>query len=372
MKRFIVPCATAAVLFAITSCTGSASPARSADGPAAYLASSRSELAFIEWRVMSGGQVRGTLTADSIGGAAPAAALAVSSVPFTGTVHGTAVNLTFAHGLFLQRRANGRRTGSSLTLAVPRADGSIHATTFTRSSQSSYNRAVAALHRTAQQENVQAAQAGSHPSANSRAVQHNTQMDLASLYQASSLAPQAKLTDDVERFARDAATARSRLAAEKQAASGDNRYCAAASTAVGLSHGVNGVALSAVGDSDALTAEITAIRNDIRTTAADQRRLSRAGLPGQTSAPTMIATAEASMAHATASANSYIDQINAINNQARVFANHMATGKCSSAGQSAVTPPVAHIKQTPLASPPTTLVRQPVGYCAQVRAACRG
>jgi hypothetical protein len=344
MKGFIAACTTAATLFAVASCAGSAKSAHSADGPATYLANNKPEIAFIQWRITTGGQVRGTLTADNIGGAAPAASIAENSVPFTGTVHGTSVNLTFAHGLFLQSHAYGRLSGSSLTLAVPHADGAMRSTTFTRSSLSSYNRAVAALRRSAQQENLLAGRADSHPSATGRAVQHNTQTDLTSLYQASSLAPQAKLTNDVARLARDAATARSRLATEKQAASGDNRYCSAASTAAGISHGVNGAALSALGDSQALTAGITAIRTDIRTAHADQRRLSRAGLPGATSAPALIATAKATMAQAISSANSYIDQINASKNQARAIANRMATGKCSGPGQTALTPPVAHIK----------------------------
>jgi hypothetical protein len=344
MKRFIVACATIVMLLTVASCTGSVTSAPSANGPATYMASNKSELTYIQWRITAGGHIRGTLTADNIAGAAPAASLAVNSVPFTGTVRGTSVNLTFAHGLFLHGRAYGRLSGSSLTLAVPHADGAIHTTQFTRSSNSSYNRAAAALRRSAQHENLVASGAGSHPSANSRAVQHNTQTDLTSLYQAASLAPQAKLTNDVNHIARDAATARSRLATEKQAASGENRYCTAASTAVGISSGVNGAALSALGDRQALSAEITAIRMDIRTAGADRRRLSKAGLPDATSAPAVIATAKSSMAHAIASANSYIDQINTTNDQARTVANRMATGKCSSAGQAALTPPVAHIK----------------------------
>lgn len=344
MKRFIVPCTTAAMLLAVAGCTGSASSAHSAPGSAAYLANSKSEIAFIQWRTTAGGHVRGTLTAANIGGAAPAASLSVNSVPFTGTVHGTSVNLTFAHRLFLQGNAYGKLTGSSLTLAVPGADGAIHRTTFSQSSRSSYNRAVVALRRNAQHENLLASRASSHPSANGRALLHNTQLDLAALYQASSLAPQAKLTQDVDHFASDTAAARSRLAKEKQDATGDNHYCAAASTVVGDARGVNGALLGIVGDSESLTADITAIRMDIRTADADLRRLSRAGLSAPRSAPALIAAAKASMAQAMASANSYIDQANAVNNQARVLANRMATGKCSGPGQTALTPPVGHIK----------------------------
>jgi len=344
MKRFILPSTSAALLLAVVSCSSPATSAGPVRGPATFLSSNQSEVALIQWRTTTGGHVQGILTADTIGGVAPAASLAHNSVPFTGTVHGTSVNLTFDHGLFLQSSAQGRLTGSSLTLAIPQADGTVHGTTFTRSSSSRYDRAVTALRANAQHENLQAAPAGSDPSPNGRAVERNTQADLASLYAASSLAPQAKLTSDVDRFARDATTARSRLGLEKQDATGDNKYCAAASTAVGVSHGVDGAALSALGDSQALNADITAIRMDIRTVGADERRLSRARLPGAASAPGLIATAEASMAQAIASANSYIDQINATNNQARDLANRMATGKCASAGQTAVTAPVAHIK----------------------------
>ena len=344
MKPFLVLCATAAMLLAVVSCAGSASSARPADGPATYLANGKSEIVFIQWRITTSGNVRGTLTDDNVGGAAPAASLSADSVPFTGTVHGTSVNLIFAHGLFLQSHAHGTLTGSSLTLAVPHADGAVNRTTFTRSGKSSYNRAVAGLHRSAQQENLMAERGDSHPSANSRAEQHNTQMDLAGLYRASSLAPQAKLTDDVDHFARDTAAARSRLAAEKQDASGDNHYCAAALTVAGDSRGVNGAALAAVGDSESLTADMTVIRTDIRAADADLGRLSRAGLPGPTSAPALIASAKASMAQAIASANSYIDQINVIGNQARVIANRMATGKCSGPGQTALMPPAPHIR----------------------------
>lgn len=333
-----------AMLFAVVSCTGSGKSADSAGGAATYLANNKSQITFIQWRTTRGGHVEGTLTADNIGGAAPAASLSVNSVPFTGIVRGSSVNLTFAHGLFLQRQAHGRLTGSSLTLAVPHADGAVHVTTFTQSSRSSYNRAVAALRRSAQHQNLLAGGAGSHPSANSRALQHNTQMDFAALYQDSSLAPQAKLTQDVDHFASDTATARSRLAKEKQDASGDNHYCAAASTAVGDSRGVNGALLAAVGDSESLTADLNAIRLGIRATGTDMRRLSKAGLPEPTSAAALIANAKASMAQAIASANSYIDQLNAINNQARVTANRMATGKCSSPGQAPLTQPVGHIK----------------------------
>lgn len=83
---------------------------------------------------------------------------------------------------------------------------------------------------------------------------------------------------------------------------------------------------------------------DIRNANADMRRLSKAGLPGPTSAPALISTAESSMAQAVASANSYIDQVNAVTNQAHALANHMAAGKCSGPGQSAPTVPIGHIK----------------------------
>jgi hypothetical protein len=344
MKQFIVPSAGAAMLLAVVSCTGSTNSARPPDAAATYLANNKSEIAFVQWRTTTHGQLRGTLTAANIGGAAPAASLSVNSVPFTGTLHGSAVNLTFAHELFLQSHANGRLTGNTMTLAVPYADGVIRSTTFTQSSGSKYDHAVAALRRSAQYQNLVAARPGSHPSANSRAVERNAQTDLAALYLASSLAPQAKLTNDVNHFARDAATAQSRLAKEQQDASGDNHYCAATSTVVGDSQGVSGSVLAVHGDIESLTADTTAIRLNIRNVNADMRRLSKARLPAPTSAPALISTADSSMARAIASANSYIDQVNAATTQAHTLANHMATGKCSGPGQSAPVAPIGRIK----------------------------
>ena len=343
MKRFVLPCTAAAMLVAVAGCSGSAGSA-SSPGHVSYLANGKSEVAFIRWRTVRAGQVRGTLTTDTIGGAPPSASVLVTSVPFTGTVHGASVSLAFAHVLFLHGDAEGRLTGSGLTLAVPDADGTSQQTTFTQASHSGYTRAVAALSSTAQHENLLAARAGSEPSANSRTQQRNTQLDLASLYQASSLAPHGKLAADVESFARDAATARSRLATEKQDASGDNHYCAATAMVVGDSRGVSGAVLAVTGASESLTADLTAITMDIRAADAGLRRLSRAGLPAPASAPALIATADASMAQAIASANSYIDQVNATDNQARVLADHMATGKCSGPGQAPLTAPVPHVK----------------------------
>jgi hypothetical protein len=345
MKRLIAaPCAVATMILAVAGCSGSDAPPRPTDAAVTYLANNKSEIAFLQWRTTTGDQVTGTLTADTIGGAAPAASLSVNSVPFTGTVHRNSVDLAFAHGLFLQSHASGRLSGGTMTLAIPYADGVVRATTFTQSSRSKYDHAVAGLNRSAQQQNLLAAQAGSHPSANSRAVQRNTHMDLAALYQASSLAPQAKLTNDVNHFASDTATARSRLAKEKQDTSLDNHYCAATSTVVGDSQGVHGSALAVHGDIESLNADITAIRMDIRTVNADLHRESKAGLSGPTSAPELIATAKSSMAQAIASANSYIGQVNVINNQASALANHMATGKCSGPGQTAPSPPIEQIK----------------------------
>ncbi len=343
MKRFVLPCTAAAMLLAAAGCSGSAGSV-SSPGRVSYLANGKSEVAFIRWRTVRAGQVRGTLMTDTIGGAPPSASVLVTSVPFTGAVHGTSVSLTFSRVLFLHGDAEGRLTGSGLTLAVPDADGTSQHTTFTQASRSGYARAVAALSSTAAHENLLAARAGSGPSANSRAQQRTTQLDLAALYQASSLAPRGKLAADVESFARDAATARARLAAEKQNASGDNHYCAATATVVGDSRGVSGAVLAVTGASESLTADLTAIRMDIHTADADLRRLSRAGLPAPASAPALIATADTSMAQAIASANSYIDQVNAIGNQARLLANRMATGTCSGAGQAPVTAPVAHVK----------------------------
>jgi hypothetical protein len=345
MKRLLIAGTAAATLLAAASCAGS----RSSGGPggsgrpgdpAGYLAVSESKVAFIQWRSTSKGRLHGTITEANVGASAPAETLSVSGVPFTGTRSGSSVTLTFAGLYFLQTQAQGRLSGSTLTAAVPQSDGTVKQATFTQSDEASYSRAIAKLRNRIRQANQLAAQ---QQPANGQATQ-GAQSALAALYKDSSLASGGRLAGGLARFAHSTEIAQADFATEKQDASGSDGYCVAAYRAAGAAQTVDGGLLAMQGDVQAMMADIAIIQADIAAANAHLRHLSKAGLAAPSSAYGVIANAKVSLAQAIAKANSYIDQMNAMDAQAHSIANDMATRRCSSARSGATTHPIAHIK----------------------------
>jgi hypothetical protein len=345
MKRLIIAGTAAATLLAAAGCAGSR-PAAGAGGsgrpgdPAGYLAVGRAKVAFIQWRATPKGLLHGTITEGNVGASAPAETLSVSSAPFTGTRSGSSVTLAFPVMYFLQTRAQGRLSGSTLTAAVPQSDGTVQQVRFSQSDEASYDRAIAKLRSTIRHANLQAAQ---EDPANAQAEQ-GTQKAFSALYKDSSLASGGRLAGGLARFARSIQAARADLAIEQQDASGSNGYCVAAFRTAGEAQTVDGGLLAVQGDVQGMVPDISIVQNDIATADAHVRRLDRAGLPVPMSAYGVIASARVSLAQAIAKANSYIDQANAIDAQAHTIANRMTTRKCSSARSGAVARPVPHIK----------------------------
>jgi hypothetical protein len=345
MKRLIIAGTAAATLLAAAGCAGSRSSAgpsgsgRPGD-PVSYLAASNSKVAFIQWRATSKGLLHGTITEGNAGASAPAERLSVSSAPFTGTRSGSSVTLTFGDLYFLQTRARGRLSGSTLTVQVPQSDGTIKQARFSQSDEAGYNRAIARLRSTIRDANMLAAR--QNP-ANSQAEQ-SAQSALNAVYKDSSLASGGRLADGLARFAGSIEKAQSDLATEKQAASGNNSYCVAAFRAVGDAQTVDGSLLAVQGDVQGMMPDISIVRNDIATANAHLRHLTKAGSPPPSSAYGVIANAKVSLTLAIAKANSYIGQVNAIDTQAHSMANNIATRSCSRARSGATTRPVSFIK----------------------------
>ena len=152
------------------------------------------------------------------------------------------------------------------------------------------------------------------------------------------------LARGLARFADDIQTARSGLATEKQDASGGKSYCVAAFRVAGDAQSVDGDLSSVQGDVQSMIPDILTVRNDVATANAHLRALSKVRLPAPDSASSVIASAKANLRHAIAQANSDIDQINAIDAQARSVADNMATRRCSGARPSSSTRPISHIK----------------------------
>lgn len=335
MKHLIIVGAVAVVLLTATGCSGS----DASRGPASYLAVSASKVAFIQWRTTSGGHLRGMITESSVGGSGSAQRLSVSSAPFTGTITGNSIRLTFAVLYFLRADAHGTRSGSALTMHVPQSDGTVMQVRFSQASKADFDRAIAALRTRIRHATIRAAK---------QQAEQSAQRTLNALYEESSIAHGGRLVDDLARLADAIQAARYHLVREKADASGGNKYCAAAFTVTGDAKAVDGALQNAQGAVLSLMPDILAVRHDAATANAYLRHLSRSGLPAPSLATNVIANANSSLQQATATANSYIDQVNAIDARARTLADNMATRACSGArsGSSAhPIPPIGPVKR---------------------------
>jgi hypothetical protein len=342
MKNLLIACAAAAMLLAAAGC-GSPKPAA---GPASFLADSKSQVVLIQWRPTSGGRLHGTITESSLGGSGSAQTLSASGTPFTGTVSGTSVKLTFPSMYFLHANAHGTLSGSVLTMAVPQPDGAIASMKLTRSDKASYDRAVSRLRGRIRHANLLAAnqQAGQRQHPMHAVAEKSTQNTLVALYRDSSLAPGGILASGVTRLQHHIAVAQSRLATEKTDAFGSDKYCAAADTATGDARGVDGALQAVQGDVLSVMPDVSAVRHYVASAIAQLRHLSRTGLPAPDQASNVIANAKVSLDHAIAAANSYIKQMNVIDTQAHSVANNLATRKCSGAQSGVLVHPIPPIK----------------------------
>ena len=196
--------AGAAVMLLATVGCGGSSGSTSSDGAASYLAASNSKVAFIHWQGSSHGHLRGTITYRNIGGIAPTEKMSVTSAPFTGTIRGNSVRLTFGTLYFLHTGADGTLSGSRLMLRLPGSDGAIRQVTFSQSDVTSYHSAISALHRSVGHANQLAAQQPSQQAQPARAqAEQAGQHDLRALYNDSSLAAGGKFAGSITRFAHD-------------------------------------------------------------------------------------------------------------------------------------------------------------------------
>jgi hypothetical protein len=289
--------------------------------------------------------VHGIVTAASVSGSAPGERLSVNRTPFTGTVRGNSVTLTFPAMIFLHASAHGTLGGGTLKLRLAQPDGTLKQATFSESDAARYHRAVAALRDTISRANARVAgQLAGHPRRQVSA--HAEQLALSALGRDSSLAPGGVLPRILTRFAGDAQTARSDLETEKQDAAGSNSYCKAAFTVGGDAQKVAGDLKTVQGDTEAMAPAITNIRAEMASARVSMRQLTRAGLPPPSSASAVISDAQGATRRVIAMANSYVDQVNAIGATARSVASNIATGRCSSARSGSWTPPVSHVHLT--------------------------
>src|SRR5215471_12671891 len=181
MKAIAVAAASVGATLAVAACSGSS-------GPASYLASGSSYVDFIQWENTSGSNVQGTMTEDTVSGTAPQESVSANRYPFTGTINGSSVTLTFS-GLLVSSTIYGTLNGGTLTLQVPQSNGTIQPGTMSQADTGAYNSAVAALNGRVRHANVlaAAAQAEAQQQQQNAQAEQTAQDDISTLQQDASL-----------------------------------------------------------------------------------------------------------------------------------------------------------------------------------------
>ena len=250
----------AGTALALAACGGS-------PGPASYLATGSSSVEFIQWEPTTGNAIRGTLTADTVSGAAGQQTISSQRVPFTGTVKGSSVTLTFSV-LFSSSSIYGTLSDSSLTLQIPQSSGMITSGTLTQSDTTAYNAAVAALSRRLGHANqvAQAAQARAAQLQQDAQDQQTVSNDVATLQQDSGAVTgdAGTVASDIKQIASDVAQEKSDAAAGPNA---DGGYCYNLDSNVDYDVQSNvdyDVQSSLEYDLNSMTSDISSVRQDIQ------------------------------------------------------------------------------------------------------------
>jgi hypothetical protein len=318
---------------------------RSSSGPTSFLASSSSDVGFVQWQPDSSGGISGTIIYDYISGTAPNETVSVESVPFTGSIDGSSVTMNVNGGFLVGTRTlHATLKGGLLTFTTLSSGGSLGSSTMVQSSTAAYNAAVAALHRgvdhanlVAQQQQAQAQQA----QANAQAEQ-TAQNDGVTVQQDSSLGSGSNFAYDLSNFAADVKSSKLDLKTAQQDAGQSKSYCNASIMVNGDTQSLDGDLQSIVGDIQSLRADIQTVHSDIATVSNDVAGLQYRGLsvPGNIAA--IVSQARANIRSAIQQANGYIDQANANDAQGYQIAQGLATVSCSGPGNP--TAPVPHMK----------------------------
>ena len=312
-------------------------------GPSVFLAANSSEVEFIQWQPDSSGSgIQGTIAYDDITGTAPSETVSVASVPFTGTINGSMVTLNVNGGFLVgMRTLNATLNGGSLSLSFIGSSGSIQTSTLTQSSTSAYNAAVAALHKRVTRANVLAAQVQAQAAQQQQRAQdqQTAQNDIATLRQDT-----GSFSGDLSTMANDVKQASKDLGiVQADAAKGRGSYCDNVYTVGDDTYTVDDDTATVGDDVYTMTGDFQTVHQDMATVNGDLQTIANDGGVVPQGASSALSAAHAAIKQAKATANGYIDQVDATDNQAFTIASGMATGSCSGQGPGSPGSLVPHI-----------------------------
>ena len=301
---------------------------------------------FIQWQTSAGGSLSGKLNSALITATSPSETVTpYPDQPLSGQVDGGTVTIQLDG-----RSDTGTLSGDTLTLDVTQQDGSIQPITYHSATPSDYNSALAALRRTAAEDDGQAQQA-----INTQAAIDQLAKDYQSLG-----GVQNSLVSDVAQLQTNLGTASNDLSGE-QAAEGNvlteagngtdpNTVCSDADTVASDADTVQSDADTFSSTLSGVTTDLTNLRNalpqvqaDLAAVQADDPAYAGSGnAPSPQDVNVEMSSAGSASGEQVTLANSRIDTINGDVATAQSYAVKAAqAGSCS--GPGSAPPPISHI-----------------------------
>lgn len=340
---------------------GSGSPLSAPSPPstASFMATGQQAAVFLQWR-QSGDQLTGTAQVAIAEGTPPNADVSSDTIPFTGTLDGSSITLSFngAPASF------GTVAGGSFTLDVPTSSGVLTPERFAPAAPATFDAALASLRRDVDKANQiasQQAQLGTEQQAITQAAQ-TVEGDMSGLSSAGSQAigDAQALQEDVQAVANDLTTTQSDLQqtysdAAQGGSAGPGVVCADAGTVAGDAGTTSGDAGSLSGDLErgvgsdlqSITQGIASLQSDYGTLQHAESQLPRSlwppgPIPGQSDVSQAINQANGATSQASSIANGFIDQTN--NDVGSAFGDVAQAYQAGNCGPSPPgPPPIAHV-----------------------------
>jgi hypothetical protein len=332
MKIRTLAVAFAVVLPALAACGGS-------PGPAYYVyaggAGQSRAVVLIQWGAPQASQIQGTITEDGIDiSNALQESLSVSSVPFTGTINGSSVIMTTS-GPLGGPTIDGTLGSGTLTITMPpdASTGMIQSGILTAASVSTYDSDLASLRAAISRANILAAQEQARQQQQQQDTQalSTAQSDLATLQH--DAGANGNLPGDLETLAGDVKTVVGDVTTVRQdLGQPGNSDCYNQQSASDDAHGADDDIAGLGDDVTGLMDDIGSIQQDIAAVRSDLATLNSDGVSPPAGAGAAINAAQAAVASAKSTANGYITEGNADDQQAFAIANAAATGSCSDDG----------------------------------------
>jgi chromosome segregation ATPase len=325
IMRRILPIVMASTAMLVAGC--------GSNKPASYVGTSRTTAVLITWSAQQHGRATGTITDETLSGAAPSETVQRETVPVTVRFNGADVsfNGTRIYALGATTISGTLRDGR-LNITAPDATGYLESAVLRPGTRAVYNSDLAQLRQRMSHANTTAKRSQAHQqdSAQITTDQQQVSTDISTLQ-----GDVSAMSSDLTQMGQDVQQVSSDLTQlQADAANGAGPSCENVSTVEDDATTVDSDGSTVGDDSTTVTSDISTVQGDISQLTTDVDALLKAGgkATGDPSPQTAISQAQGAITATLTQANSYITTVNEYLQEAYTAANNLAGGSCADAG----------------------------------------